>query len=72
MLPDKSWLLRVSDRSSRVLVPTFSVVSPVLVSCPSMTVRVPPAHDISLFQLLTISTEAQLLLFGKAFKGGSG
>ena len=37
MLPPRSSPRRVSVRSSRVLVPTFSVVSPVLVSCPSTT-----------------------------------
>lgn len=38
MLPSRSWLLRVSDPSSRELVPTSSVVSLVPVCSPSMTV----------------------------------
>lgn len=38
-LPRRFSLLKVSDHSSRVLVPTFSVVSPVLVCSPSTTVR---------------------------------
>ena len=38
MLLDKSWLPKGSDHSSRVPVPTFSVVLQVPVSCPSMIV----------------------------------
>lgn len=37
MLPSRSSLPKALDRSSRVLVPTSSVVSPVLVSSPSTT-----------------------------------
>lgn len=32
----------------------------------------PCTHSTPFSHLLTVSTEAQLLLFGKAFKGGSG
>jgi Mitochondrial carrier protein len=39
MLHARSWLRKASDRSSRVLVPTFSVVSPVLV-CSLSTIKV--------------------------------
>jgi hypothetical protein len=69
MLPRRSWPLRVSDHSSRVLVPTSCVVSLVPVCSPSTIVRVSLAPSSFYTNCLT---EVQLLMFGKKFAGGSG
>jgi hypothetical protein len=65
-------LLRVFDRSSRVQVPTFSVVSQVLVCSQSTTVSAFQDSTINGSESANNCAEVQLLLFGKAFKGGSG